>query len=115
VRDWESLRKRYLKDELPVRLGGLAANLARVCSFADRPAHGDVVRNVVEESKFFVEWSAPDAALDQQVDLVDLQLQLARWNRHWDAIWQDSEGRRALADQARVWSERVLKMSGLLG
>ena len=30
----DGLRSRYLKDPIPVRLGGLAANLSRVASFS---------------------------------------------------------------------------------
>ena len=41
------LRERYLRDPLSVRLGGLAANLARVRSFSDNPAHGEAVARVL--------------------------------------------------------------------
>ena len=49
------LRQRYLRDSLPVRLGGLAANLARVRFFSENPAHGEVVARLVEESTWFIE------------------------------------------------------------
>ena len=32
MKDWTSIRDRYLRDNLPVRLGGLAANLSRIKS-----------------------------------------------------------------------------------
>jgi broad specificity phosphatase PhoE len=114
MRDWAALRERYLRDKLPVRLGGLAANLARVRSFADHPAHGEVVEALLEESKFLVEWSAPEVEAESQAELVELQIILVRWQRAWSSIWVDPERRAAVAEQAGAWSERVLEMSGLL-
>lgn len=114
MKDWKAIRKRYLRDGLPVRLGGLAANLARVKSFSNHPGHRDVVVNLLEESKFFIEWIAPDAGLELQGNLVELQIQLARWHLNWTDIWTDPARLGAVAEEAGVWSERLLRMSGLL-
>ena len=113
MRDRTAIRERYLRDPFPVRLGGLAANLARVKSFSDHPGHRDVVESLLDESKFFIEWTAPDAGLDVQAELVELQLQLARWQRAWANIWADPVRRTTVAEQAAAWSKRVLEMSGL--
>jgi hypothetical protein len=115
VRDWTTIRERYLRDPLPVRLGGLAANLARVQSFSDHPEHRDVVERLLEESKFFIEWSAPEASLEVQATLVGLQVQLARWHYTWPRIWADPVQRAAVAQRSGTWSERVLNLSGLVG
>lgn len=109
-----AIRERYLRDELPVRLGGLAANLARIKSFSDHPDHRDVVASLLDESKFLIEWTAPDAELESQAALVELQLQLARWQHAWSDIWADPTRRKAVAEQAGAWSKRILEMSGLL-
>lgn len=114
MRDSTAVQERYLRDPLPVRLGGLAANLARIKSFSDHPDHREVVESLVGESKQFIEWNVPDAGLELQVELLELQLQLARWQRAWPAIWADPAQRAAVAEQACAWSERVLKASGLL-
>jgi hypothetical protein len=53
--------------------------LARINSFSDHPDHRDVVESLLDESKFFIEWTAPKTILETQVKLVELQLQLARW------------------------------------
>lgn len=114
MRDLTSLRERYLRDPLPVRVGGVAANLARLSDWADHTGHRDVLRRVVEESEFFIEWTAAGAALDLQVLLVDVQRQLARWQYRWVQIWNDPQQRKVVAEQAAAWSERLLAMSGLL-
>ncbi|MCI0487908.1 MAG: hypothetical protein L0229_15050 [Blastocatellia bacterium] len=115
MKDKDNIRERYLRDELPVRLGGLAANLARVQSFSNHPGHRDVIERLFDESKFFIEWSAPDAEPETQSELVELQIQLARWQYEWADIWDDPARRAAVAEQAGNWSRRVLEMSGLLG
>ncbi|MBI2505314.1 MAG: hypothetical protein HYW07_19030 [Candidatus Latescibacteria bacterium] len=114
MKDRTALRERYLRDELPVRLGGLAANLARVKSFSDHPGHQKVVEHLLEESKFFIEWTIRDADLEIQAELVELQRQLARWQRHWQRIWSDLAQREAVAEQAGRSSRQVLKMAGLV-
>ncbi len=114
MKDRSRVRERYLRDSLPVRLGGLAANLARVRSFSDNPKHRDVVQRLIEESTWFIEWAAPDAPIDVQVALVDCQRQLARWRRGWAIVWSDPMQRAAVAERAGMWSQQLLNLSGLL-
>jgi len=114
MKDWKAIQKRYLQDPLPLRLGGIAANLARIKSFSDHPGHCDAVESLLNESKFFIEWTAPDAGLKLQAELVELQLELACWQLNWKKIWNDPMERAAAAGRARTWSERILEMSGLL-
>jgi len=114
MKNQAAIQERYMRDPLPIRLGGLAADLARIQSFSDHPGNRDVVVTVVEESRFFIEWAAPEAELEKQVALVELQRQLTRWQHSWPHIWADPARRAAVAEQAGVWSERVLGMSGLV-
>ena len=113
--DRTALRERYLRDNLPVRLGGLAANLRRIGSFSQHPANGEAVASLVDESKHFIEWTAGDAEVETAAQLVELQVQLARWQRNWDRIWADPDQRRQVGEQSHLWSDRVLDLSGLLG
>lgn len=99
---------------MSIRLGGIAANLARMSSFSDHLAHGEVVENLLDEIKFLIEWAAPDADLEVQAALVEIQIQLARWQRHWLHIWHDQKQRKMVAEQSRIWSQQVLQLSGLL-
>ncbi|NWG04508.1 MAG: hypothetical protein HXY44_16770 [Syntrophaceae bacterium] len=114
MKDWTTIRERYLRNNLPIRLGGLAANLARIKSFSDHPGHYDVVESLLNESKYFIEWTALDTKLEIQTELVELQLQLACWQLNWKRIWNDPVERNTVSEKARLWSERILEMSGLL-
>jgi hypothetical protein len=112
--DRSAIQIRYLRDPVPVRLGGLAANLARIESFSDHPAHGDVVQQLIDESKYFIEWTAAEADAEAQAELVELQVQLARWQSAWMEIWPDPSRRAAVASQSGAWSRRIMEISGLL-
>ena len=114
MKDWTSIRERYLRDGIPVRLGGLAANMRRINSFAAQEAGREAIASLLEESKFFIEWTAPDTQTETAAQLVELQIQLARWQYKWPEIWPDSAKRQLVAEQSVVWSDRILAMSGLL-
>ena len=114
MKDWTPIRERYLRDKLPIRLGGLAANLARIRSFSDHPDHCEAVESLLDESKFFIEWTAADAEINIAAELVELQIQLAQWQRRWASIWADTLQRTKVVEQINCWSKRVLDMSGLL-
>ncbi|RPI89325.1 MAG: hypothetical protein EHM40_21005 [Chloroflexi bacterium] len=113
-KDWNAIRERYMRDPLPVRLGGLAANLSRIKSFSANEASRDSVASLIDESKMFIEWTAPQAEIEVAAELVELQIQLALWQLQWQNIWEDASRRKQIAEQSSAWSKQVLEMSGLL-
>ena len=110
----QTKKERFLRDPISVRLGGLAANLARINSFSRNPENQDAVFDLFEESKYFIEWTAAETEIDTAVDLVDLQLQIAIWQRNWQKNWDDVILRESLAKASSNWSQRLLERSGLL-
>lgn len=114
MKNWPAIRERYLRDNLSIRLGGLAANLSRINSFTAREASCEAVESMIDESKFFIEWTAAEGDVNMAEVLVELQVQLARWGLNWATIWSDPVHRRQVAEQSSAWSKRILEMSGLL-
>ena len=114
MRDLAAKRERYLRDPLPIRLGGLAANLARVESFSTHDALRDAVGRLMLESSHFIEWTAMDADQNVRNDLAELQRQLTEWQHTLADIWPDPARRASVAHEAKSWSQRVLAASGLL-
>jgi len=108
VQDRTRLQERYLQDDLPTRLGGLA-NESGTHPIVS-PFGQSAVECLLEESKFFIEWTAGE--VDIAAELV-MQIQLARWQRNWQSLWADAVQRIQMADQAQVWSERA-EISGIL-
>jgi hypothetical protein len=110
----EQRRSRYLQDALPIRLGGLAANLSRIASFSKHDGASDVVSSILLESRWFIEWTAPELEIIKAAELVKLQIQLARWDLESRQNWHDEAWRNMLAENAKQGSQRILEMSGLL-
>lgn len=103
MQNLEEIKRRFLKDDLAVQLGGIASNLARLKSFSRMPNNKKVLKDLVEESKFFIEWAVPKASLDIQEELVNIQLQLALYPKEKTVV--SSSGK---------WAEKLIKLSGLL-
>ena len=114
MKDWTQIQERYMRDDLPVRLGGLAANLSRIKSFSANEAGEEAVEGLIDESKMFIEWTAAQAEINIAGKLVELQIKLALWQLQWGTIWNDPFKRKGIAEQSSLWSKLVLEMSGLL-
>ena len=106
MRNLEKIKKRFLKEDLAARLGGIASNLARLESFSRMPNNKKVIQDLIEESKFLIEWTAPQASLDIQEELVKLQVQLA--------LWEYSRKTKGIVEYADKSAKKILKLSGLL-
>ena len=110
----EARRERFLKDSLQIRLGGLAANLARISSTVKNSANLEVVKSLIEESKFFIEWTAAEAEAETCAKLVELQIELALTERRFEKDWQNEENRLYVGEKAKVWSKQVLQNAGFI-
>jgi hypothetical protein len=110
----ERKRERYLRDPLPVRLAGLAADLGRVASSARHAAGSASVAQMLEESQYFIEWTAAEAGMEIAAELVDIQRMLAAWRRAWPEAQHSPAQRALLAVQSKKWSDQVLGFSGYL-
>ena len=108
MKNRERIRERYLKDGLPVRLMGLAADLSRVASSARRATGAEAVAALLEESQHLIEWTAADAPAEVAEELVNLQVLLALWRRAWPEAQQSRIQRGLLAVQAKQWADQVM-------
>ncbi len=110
----DKIRERYMIDSLPIRLGGLAANLARISSTVKNSANVEVVKSLIEESKYFIEWTAIEAEPETAAQLVLMQIKLAVLQLNLDKNWNEEEKRLQIGRQAKDWSQSVLQNSGLI-
>ncbi len=110
------IRERYLQQELPLRLESIAADLARIVSFAGFN-DDKAVAGLMEENRAFIEWGAPDLLPNRVEDAarpVDIHRGLTHWYWSWNQVQTDAAQRQKLREQAQGWSDKVLKMSGSL-
>ena len=113
MKNQERIRERYLRDPLPVRLAGLAADLSRVASLARRETGGEAVAAMLEESQYFIEWTAAEAPVEVAGELVNLQVMLSLWRRTWPEAQHSQAQRSLLAVQAKQWADQVLGYAGM--
>jgi hypothetical protein len=114
MKDWKALQARFLRDRHPTRMGNLASNLARIKTQIRKLVSPNTIEYLMQESKYFIEWTGKEADIDTAVELVELQRQLVRWQKHWDEIWESPEEREKVAERSQYWSDRILELSGLL-
>jgi hypothetical protein len=104
---------RFQGENTSHRLGHIASNLARLRTFCDT-AYPEAVKSVADETMCFIEWTAAEIEPEYAEELVNIQVQLARWRLTFDSILSDDSKQREMSEQCNIWSGRVLDMSGLL-
>ncbi len=114
IQNKEKLRERFLRDPLPRRLGGLAATLGRISSSARNSTDPAVVKNLLEEAKYLIEWTAADTTPEAAAELVSMQTLITLWVKAWDGANHEKIQRTLLSVQAKQWSDRAIDLSGLL-
>jgi hypothetical protein len=102
-----------MRDTLPIRLAGLATDLARVSSSARHPTGAESVALMLEESQYFIEWTAAEAEPEIAAELVDIQRMVGLWYKAWPEAQNNLTQRTLLSVQAKKWSDLVLRYSGL--
>jgi hypothetical protein len=111
MKNLERIRERFLRDILSVRLMGLAADLSRVASSARRASGGEATLAMLEESQYFIEWTAAEVAPEVGEELVNLQVMLSLWRRAWPEVEQSQTQRTLLSVQSKHWSDRVMQLA----
>lgn len=107
-------RDRYLKEPFNKRLGHLASDLMRIAGFLDNAKNRKVVIDIVEESKFFIEWAAPGSPPHIQELFSEMQSRLALWHRHLLVMREDPMEITELAKSTRHWGMQLIQLSGLV-
>jgi hypothetical protein len=58
----------------------------------------------VQECKFFIEWTGIELDVDNAYELLQMQRQLVKWQRHWDALFSQPVETAQISQQLRLWS-----------
>ncbi len=108
------IKARFLKDPFKIKMGNLAADLARLSSFSENIKNKKTIESILEESKFFIEWLTPEAPLEIQTLLSQIQLKLALWHLSFLQKKETYIEIKELREKTKNWSMDLLKMSGFL-
>ena len=112
--DLNSIRNRLMKESPQMRLGHLAADLLRISNFIESGSANEA-KPIFRESKWFAEWIAPESDLKTQQLLADAQSFLAYQELDWSNWTAKEESVTSTAATVRLWSNELLKQSGLGG
>lgn len=110
----EERKERFLREPFDGRLGHLASDLMRIAGFLDSDKNRKAVVDIMEESKFFIEWAASGSPSHIQELFSEMQSRLALWHRHLLMAKENSKEIKDLAKNARLWSAQLIQFSGLL-
>jgi hypothetical protein len=112
MKNLERIKARYIKDPWPTRLAGLAADLGRVSSSARPTTGGEGVALMLEESQYFIEWTAAELDPEIAAELVNIQIMIALWRRAWPEVQHNPRQRVILSLQAKLWADQILGYAG---
>ncbi|MCC5611162.1 hypothetical protein LC612_31505 [Nostoc sp. CHAB 5834] len=105
----------FMQDDVTTRLRRLATHLSQIQSLWTQGSSEDLILALVDESRYFIEWTVPDMVkaddIDRACELVDLVRLLTRWLFHWDNIWTDAEQKQSASQEISYWLQRVLEIS----
>ena len=106
------IKERYLKESFNKKVGHLASDLARISSFIENSSNKRAILGILAESRFFIEWAAPEATLEIQAFFCEMQTKIALWH------YQLLQRKKGLSDliqlkEIKAWSSRLIEISGL--
>lgn len=114
MKNLNQIKKRYLKEPFDRKIGHLASDLARISTFIENSFNEKAVMDILAESKFFIEWAAPEATLEIQEFLSEMQSRLALWHYRLSQNKKTPSELERLKETTKSWSKHLIEISGLL-
>ncbi|MTJ15850.1 MULTISPECIES: hypothetical protein [unclassified Dolichospermum] len=108
-----TLQTIFIKDDVSIRLNKLDNHLKQIQCLLLDSNNNDVVKSLITETMYFIEWIAPDIEFDYAFELANLGRFLTRWLFRWEQIWNDTEARNQVNQELGSWNDFVLQMSQL--
>ncbi len=62
--NWSVQQTHFVQDDIPTRLRTLGTHLAKIQSFSIDSTDYNLVINLIRESQYFIEWTAPEMDID---------------------------------------------------
>ena len=113
MKDYAPLMERYRRQPLPMRLGNLASNMARIRTMAldERTIADGAI--VIEESRHFADTLIPDTDPALGEELVRLRNLLDGWLAAWPRLARPGANLTEITTAAARWSALLIERSGL--
>ncbi|MGM3309697.1 hypothetical protein ACSQ6I_27565 [Anabaena sp. WFMT] len=109
-----TLQATFIKDDVAIRLNNLNNHLKQIQALSQDSANNEVVKALIRETMYFIEWIAPDIEFDHAFELANLGRFLTRWLFNAEA-WSHTESENQFTQELGNWNNRILQISQLLG
>ncbi|MEA5621342.1 hypothetical protein VB711_26420 [Cronbergia sp. UHCC 0137] len=103
----------FIKDDVSIGLSNLNNHLKQIQGLLQDVNNNEVIKSLIRQTMYFIEWIAPDVEFDYAFELVNLGRFLTRWLFKWEQIWNDTEASNQVNQELGNWNDRVLQMSQL--
>jgi hypothetical protein len=114
MRDWTQTQKRYREFDLSRQLGELASSLSRIGTQIHLDISQEGISATIEECQRFAAWTTPSVNVAVQEHLIELEQLLSSWHHDLSATCSNPLDRAKLAEQSKIWSDKILDDSELL-
>jgi hypothetical protein len=105
-----ALRQTYIQADTSQQLDCLADRLDRIATICNGSDDLSSVIELIRESQYFIEWTAPNLSIDDAAELVDLGRLLAEWKFRWIEISSNPVSVLNVGNLARSWQEHFCKV-----
>ena len=89
------------------RLNSLTKRLDRIAMICNDADDLSYVIELIRESQYLIEWTAPNLSINDAAKLVDLGRVLATWKYRWTEISSNPASVLKLRDLAQSWHKRL--------
>ncbi|MBD2295098.1 hypothetical protein H6G06_16825 [Anabaena sphaerica FACHB-251] len=103
----------FIKDDVSIRLNKLNNHLKQIQGLSEDPDNNEVVKTLIKETMYFIEWIAPDVEFDHAFELANLGRFLTKWLFNVEA-WNNTETDNQFTQELENWNNRILQVSQLL-
>ena len=97
----------YLQFDTSQQLNSLAERLDHITTICNGANDLSSVVELIRESQYFIEWTAPNLSIDDAAILVDLGRILATWKYQWTEISSNPASILEVHDLAQNWHKRI--------
>lgn len=99
----------HLQSDTSQQLNSLADRLDRIATICNDGDNLSSVAELIRESQYFIEWTAPTLSIDDAAKLVDLGRILAEWKYRWTEISSNPNSVVKVRNLAQSWHECLCK------
>jgi hypothetical protein len=102
-------RQTYIQSDTSQQLNSLADKLDRIATICSDAEDLSSVMELIRESQYFIEWTAPNLSIDDAAELVELGRILAEWKYRWVEISSNPASVLKVCNLAQSWYARLYK------